>query len=72
MPPLIRFICLMVLMLYIPFNNFSVMLGRVSQGRTTAKQRIKCFAQGHGKARVKHSTNEPLRPSIGYVHVIVL
>ena len=37
-----------VLMLYIPVNNFSVMLGQVSvfPGCTSTKQRIKCLAQG--------------------------
>ena len=35
------------LILYIPVNNFSVMLGWVFLVCTSTKQRIKCLAQGH-------------------------
>ena len=40
---------LFVLILYISVNNFSVMSGKfpVFLGKTSTKQRIKCFAQGH-------------------------
>ena len=40
---------LIVLMLYVPINNFSVMLGQflVFLGWTITKQRVKCLAQGH-------------------------
>ena len=37
---------LFVLILYVPGNKFSVMLGRTFLGCTSAKQRIKCYAQG--------------------------
>ena len=40
-------ICLFDLILYVPVNSFSVMSGRVVLGLTSAKQRIKCLAQGH-------------------------
>ena len=33
--------------LYVPVNNFSVILGGVFLGWTSTKQRIKCLAQGH-------------------------
>ena len=39
--------CLFVLILYVPVNNFSVMLGWVFLGWTSTKQTIKCLAQGH-------------------------
>ena len=35
------------LVLYVPANNFSAMLGRVFLGRTSTKQLIKCLAQRH-------------------------
>ena len=35
------------LILYIPFNKFSVISGRVFLGLTSTKQRVMCFAQGH-------------------------
>ena len=35
------------LILYIPFNNFSVISGQVLLGQTSTKQRVMCFAQGH-------------------------
>ena len=37
------------LILYIPFNNFSVISGRVALGLTSTKQRVMCFAHGHNK-----------------------
>ena len=66
-------ICLFDLILYIPVNNFIVMLGRVFLGRTSPKQGLMCLAQGHNaetlarletaalQSRVKHSTTEPMR-----------
>ena len=47
------------LILYVPVNNFSVMLGRVFPGRTSTKQRIKCLAQGHNTARLPAVRLEP-------------
>ena len=38
-------ICLFVLILYIPINNFSVMLGLVFLGWTSTKQRTKCLSE---------------------------
>ena len=35
------------LIIYEPVNFFSVMSGRVFQGWTSTKQRLKCLAQGH-------------------------
>ena len=35
------------LILYTPFNNFSVISGRVFLGKTSTKQIVMCFAQGH-------------------------
>ena len=35
------------LILYVPGNNFSVMLGQVFLGWTCTNRRIKCLAQGH-------------------------
>ena len=35
--------------LYIPFNNFSAISGRVFLGSTSTKQRVMCFAQGHNE-----------------------
>ena len=59
---------MMVLMPHIPFNNFSVMSGRVFLGRTSTMQRINFLLKDSGKldsttsrSRVKHYTNEPLR-----------
>ena len=58
------------LMFYIPLNNFSVM--------SEAKQRIKCFVQGHNRvptvrlrsgfslSEVRHSSAEPLCSSVIY------
>ena len=46
---------MIVLILYIPVNNFSVMLGWVFLVRTSAKQRIKCIAQGHNAQAFKLS-----------------
>ena len=34
----LQFFCLFDLILYVPVNNFSVMSGRVSLGRTSTKQ----------------------------------
>ena len=56
------------LILYVPVNNFSVMLGRVFLGSTSTKQGLMCLAQGHNtvppvrlepatpQSRDKHST----------------
>ena len=41
---------LFVLILYVPVNNFSVILKRVFLGRANTKQRIKYLAQGHNTA----------------------
>ena len=66
-------IILFDLILYIPVNNFSVILGHLFLGLTSAKQGLKCLVQGHNVvtsvilelatlgSQVKHSTNEPLR-----------
>ena len=68
-------ICLFVLTLYIPVNNFSVML-RCFLGWPKTKQRIKCLAQGDNTVspvmikpetplfQVLHSTTEPLHSSL--------
>ena len=65
--------CLFDLILYLPVNNFSVMLGRVFLGWTSTKQGLMCFVQVHNavtlvrldptalRSRVKCSTTEPLR-----------
>ena len=62
-----------VLILYIPVNNSSVMLGQVFLSWTSSKERIKCLAQGHNtmppvrlepptlRSWVQHSTTESLR-----------
>ena len=64
-------ICLFVLILYVPVNNFSVTLGRVFLDLSSTKQRIKCRAQEYNivllvrfepttpGSRVKHFTTEP-------------
>ena len=50
------------LILYIPFNNFSVILGRVVLGQTSTKQRAACFIKGHNElnavvpVRLKHES----------------
>ena len=44
---LVIIVCLFDLILYVPVNNFSVMLGRVFQGWTSTKQGLMCLAQGH-------------------------
>ena len=41
------FVCLFDVILYIPVNNVSVMLGRVFLGWTSTKQGLMCHAQGH-------------------------
>ena len=63
------------LILFVPVNNFSVMLGQVFLGLTSTGQRIKCFAKGHSAVplvrlkpatlnpQVVHSTSETLRSS---------
>ena len=65
-------IILLDLILYIPVNNFSVILGRLFLGLTSTKQGFKFLAQGHNEVtsvrldlatlgyQVKHSTTEPL------------
>ena len=69
---------LLDLMLYIPVNNFSVILGRLFLGLTSTKQGLKCLAQGHNEvtlmrlelttlgSQVKHSTTETLHLLLGY------
>ena len=69
----VKIFCLFNLILYVPVNNLSVMLGRVFLVWTSTKQRLMCLAQGHNTLtpvrleptallpRVKHSTTEPLR-----------
>ena len=64
--------CLFDLILYIPVNNFSVMLGRIFLGRSSTKQDFMCLAKGQNTvppvrfepatlpSRVKHSTTEQL------------
>ena len=64
-------VCLFVLILYVPVNNFLVMLGWVFLGWTSTKQRIKCLDQGHNavplerlepttpQSPVKHSSTQP-------------
>ena len=61
------------LILYVPVNIFSVMLGCVFLGWTSTKQGLMCLSQGHNavmsvrlkcatlQSRDKHSTTEPLR-----------
>ena len=71
-------ICLFDLILYIPVNNFSVMLGRVFLGWSSTRQGLMCLAQGHNavprlelaspRSRVKHSTTEPLRSQKTYIN----
>ena len=39
--------CWFGLILYVPVNNFAVMLGQIFLGWTSTKQWIKCLAQGH-------------------------
>ena len=63
------------LILYVPVNMFSHLSGQVFLGWTSAKQRIKCLAQGHNivpllrlkpanpRSPIKHSTTEPPRSS---------
>ena len=60
------------LILYIPVNNFSFLLGWVFQGWTSTKQGLMCLGQGHKAvtpvmlepatpwSQVKHSNTEPL------------
>ena len=54
---ILTIICSIDLILYIPINNFSIMLGQVFLGRTSTKQGLMCLAQGHNAD--KHSTTEP-------------
>ena len=59
--------CLLNLILYIPVNIFSVMLGRVILGWTSTKQLIKCLAQGHNTAILPGSealSSNPSNPSL--------
>ena len=61
-------LCLFVLILYVPVNNFLIMSQRVFLSWTVTKQGIKCLAQGHNavppvklepatpRSRVKYST----------------
>ena len=60
-----QFVCLFVLILYIPNNNLSVMSGRVLLDWTSTKQGLMCIGQGHNavmlepvalRSWVKHST----------------
>ena len=47
------------LILYVPVDNFKVMLGQVILGRTSTKQRIKCLGQEHSElplVRLKPAT----------------
>ena len=72
--------CLFDLILYVPVNNFSFMLGRVFLGWTSTKQGLMCLAQGHNtmmsvrlqpitpQSWVKHSTTEP--PCSHMIHCI--
>ena len=55
-------ICLFVLMLYVPVNNFSVMLGPfpVFLGWTSTKQRIKCLAQWHNTVPPDKSVSQKI------------
>ena len=65
-----------VLVLYIPVNNFSDMLGCFFQSWTSTKQRVKCLSQGHKavhlmmlklttpRSLAKHSTTKLLHSSI--------
>ena len=55
----INVVCLFALMIYVPANNFSVMLGHF----LVLKQSIKCLAQGHYKCLLMF-----IRPS--YAHYI--
>ena len=57
-------LCL-ALILYIPVNIFSIMLGRVFLGGTSTKQKIKCLAQGHNTVtplEVIHELATPISP----------
>ena len=45
--PEFRHICLLVLMLYIPINNFSVTQGDFLSSWVKQVLSIKCHAQGH-------------------------
>ena len=58
--------CLFGLMLYIPVNSFSVMLGQfpVFLGGTSAKEQIKCFAQEHNTVTRLELTSNPSIPSL--------
>ena len=63
----------LILYMYVPVNNFSVMSGRVFLGWTSTKQGLMFLAQGHNaetlvrlkptalRSPVKHSTTEMLR-----------
>ena len=65
-----RPISLFDLILYVPVNNFSDMLGLVFLGLTSTKQGLMCLAQGHNtvtltklkpptpQSQVKHSPTE--------------
>ena len=48
------------LILYIPFNNFSVISGRVFLGKNSTKQRVMSFAQGHNAL----NAFVPVRPKL--------
>ena len=66
------FVCLIDLILYVPVNNLSVMLGWVFLGLTSTKQGLMCLAQGQNavtpvrlepsalRSRIKHSISDPL------------
>ena len=66
--------CLFDLILYIPVNNLSVMLGWVFLGWSSSKQGLMCLAQGHNalmlvrlepaalRSPVKHSTTNHCPP----------
>ena len=58
------------LILYVPLDNFSVMLGRVFLGLTSTKQRIKCLAQGHN--RVSPVRLEPATAWSGVKHSTIM
>ena len=63
---------LLILILYVPVNDFSFMLGQVFLCWTSTKQGLMCLAQGHNPvmqvrlkpttpwSRVKHYTTQPL------------
>ena len=42
-----NYFCMFVLILNIPVNGVSVMSGWIFLARTSTKQRIKCFTEGH-------------------------